>query len=254
MLLAALSAAAPVVGWTIVGDAIDNGIRANDVEPAAARRRRVHRRRSERLGARHDDVADARRNRAADGARPAPQPVRPSDVAVAAVLLPAEGRLDHRAPHLRRRRALRRAQPGVDDARRQLVHARRRDRGPVSPRLEARPRRPARPATGHRRHALVPAHVARRVRRRPDADRRRHRAARRVRLGDGGRPGIQPRAGVPARVRRAERAQPRLQRLRAEAVGGVLPGDRVPRRHGLRARAVRGRQADRRRVARRSAR
>ena len=30
LLLAAISAAAPVAGWTIVGDAIDNGIRAGD--------------------------------------------------------------------------------------------------------------------------------------------------------------------------------------------------------------------------------
>ena len=30
MLLAAVSAAAPVAGWTLVGDAIDNGIRAGD--------------------------------------------------------------------------------------------------------------------------------------------------------------------------------------------------------------------------------
>jgi hypothetical protein len=30
MVLAAVSAAAPVVGWTIVGDVIDNGIRAGD--------------------------------------------------------------------------------------------------------------------------------------------------------------------------------------------------------------------------------
>ena len=30
MVIAAISAAAPVLGWTIVGDAIDNGIKASD--------------------------------------------------------------------------------------------------------------------------------------------------------------------------------------------------------------------------------
>ena len=45
---------------------------------------------------------------------------------------------------------------------------------------------------GHRRHALVPDRVAHRVRRRPDADRRRHRPARRVGRGHGRRAGVQP--------------------------------------------------------------
>ncbi len=48
--------------------------------------------------------------------------------------------------------------------------------------------------------------------------------------GNGRRAGIQPRAGLPARVRGAERGQPCLEHVRAEALVGVLPGDRAPRR------------------------
>ena len=60
-------------------------------------------------------------------ARPARRPLRPPDDAVAALLLAAEGRLDHRAAHVRRRRALRRPLAGADDARRQHADAARGD-------------------------------------------------------------------------------------------------------------------------------
>ena len=49
LVLAAISAAAPVVGWHIVGDAIDNGIHAGRREPARARRRPLRRGRRRRL-------------------------------------------------------------------------------------------------------------------------------------------------------------------------------------------------------------
>ena len=45
-----------------------------------------------------------------------------------------------------------------------------------------------------------------------------------------GRAVVQPRARVPGPVRRAERREPAGERLRAEAVLGVLPDDRAPRR------------------------
>ena len=61
-LLAAISAAAPVAGWLVVGDAIDNGIRAGDDEPPRATSRSTSRERR-RLGARDVDVAHARRRR-----------------------------------------------------------------------------------------------------------------------------------------------------------------------------------------------
>ena len=106
-----------------------------------------------------------------------------------------------------------------------------------------------RPAARDRRHPLVPDVVPRRVRRRAHADRSRHGPARRVRLGHGRRPGVQPRAGIPARVRRPERGEPGLERLRAEALVGLLPGDRVPRRGRGRDRPLRRSEADRRRLA-----
>ena len=106
----------------------------------------------------------------------------------------------------------------------------RRDRRAVPARLAPRRRGADRAPAGHRRHALVPDVVARRVRRRAHADRGRDRAARRVGRGHGRRPGVQPRARLPARVRRPERGEPGLERLRAEALVDLLPRDRVPRR------------------------
>ena len=195
----------------------------------------------DRLAARHDDLAHARRDRPADRARAAPRPLRPPHLALAALLLAAEGGLDHRAPDERRRRALGRAQPGPDDARRQLADAARGDRRPLPARLAPRRRRAHRAAAGRHRHPLVPDDVARRLRRRPHAHRGRDGAAGRVRRRDGRRPGLQPRAHLPARVRRPERGEPRLERLRAEALVDLLPRDRVPRGDRDRRRALRGR-------------
>ena len=188
---------------------------------------------------RHDDVADAGRRRPADRARSAPRPLRPPHLALAPVLLAAEGRLDHRPPDERRRRDLGRAQPGPDDPRRQLAHAARGDRRPVPARLAPRRRGADRAAARDRRHPLVPDGLAHRVRRRANADRGRHRPAGRVGRRHGGRPGVQPRAGVPAGVRRPQRGEPGLERLRAEALVGLLPRDRVPRRDRDRRRPVR---------------
>ena len=203
-----------------------------------------------RLAARDDDLADARRHRPAHGARAASRPVRASHLALPALLLGAEGRLDHRPADERRRRAVRRAQPGPDDARRQHADARRSDRRTVPARLASRARGAARAAAGHPRHEVVPEALARGVLGRADAHRRGHGAARRVGRRDGGRPGVQPRAGIPARVRGAERGEPRREHLRAEAVIGLLPRDRAARRDRTGGGAVRGRPADRRRLAR----
>ena len=57
-----------------------------------------------------------------------------------------------------------------------------------------------------------------------------------------------------SRVRRSERGQPRLERLRAEALVVLLPRDRVPRRDRDRRRALRRREADRSAARSRSAR
>ena len=173
---------------------------------------------TDRVGPRHDDLAHARRDRAADRARAAPRPLRPPHVALAALFLPAEGRLDHRAPDERRRRPLGRPQPGADDARRQLAHAARGDRRPLPARLAPRRRRARRAAARDLRDPLVPDGVARRIRRRANAHRGRDGAARRVRRRHGRRPGVQPRAGLPARVRRPQRGEPHLERPRAEAL------------------------------------
>ena len=209
--LAAVSAAAPVAMWHIVGDAIDNGIVARDsgrlAEDVVA---------YVSIGAVAWLLGTATwlmlaAHRPADGARAAPRPVRAPHLAVAALLLGAEGRLDHRAPDERRGRPLRRPQPGADDARRQHADLDRSDRRPLPARLASRPRGAARAAARNRRHALVPAALARGVLRRPYANRRRHGAARRVRRRNGGRAGVQPRARVPARVRGAERGEPRLE-------------------------------------------
>ena len=61
LLLAALSAAAPVAGWHVVGDAIDNGIRAGDETRLLRDVARVRRDRRVGLGARDGDLADAGR-------------------------------------------------------------------------------------------------------------------------------------------------------------------------------------------------
>ena len=237
------------LGWTIVGDAIDNGISASDETRLALDVVALHRGRRGGLAARHDDVADARGHRPADRARAAPRPLRPPHLALAALLLAAEGRLDHRPPDERRRRALGRPQPGPDDARRQLADAARGDRRALPARLA--PRRSSRSSCS-RPGSSSPAGssgVAHRLRRRANPDRRRHRAARRVGLGHGRRAGVQPRARLPARVRRPQRGEPGLERLRAEALVDLLPRDRVPRRGRDRRRPVRRRAADRRRLA-----
>ena len=99
-------------------------------------------------------------------------------------------------------------------------------------------------------HALVPAHVARGVLRRPHADRGGDGAARRVGRRHGGRAGLQPRARLPAGVRGPERGEPAVEHLRAEALVGVLPGDRAARRDRAGRRDLRRRADDRRRRAR----
>ena len=213
-------------------------------------RRAVRRDRRRRVGARHRDVADARRRRPADGARPATRPLRAPDLALAPVLLAAEGRLDHRAADERRRRALRRPQPGPDDARRQHADAHRRDRRAVPARLAPRSRRPPRAPARDADHAVVPADVARGVLGRPHADLGGDGAARRVGRRHGGRAGVQPRAGLPARVRGPERGEPDLEHLRAEALVGVLSGDRAARRDRAGRGDLRRRADDRRRRAR----
>ena len=144
--LAALSAAAPVAGWLLVEDAINNGIRAGDddrlvlavlayvgVNAAAWV-----------LGT--AGLARPRQRRPADRAR-ARRPLPPPHLALAPLLLAAEGGLDHLAPEQRRRRPLGRPQPGPDDARRQHAHARRRRR-PLPARLAARARRALHPPAG----------------------------------------------------------------------------------------------------------
>ena len=107
---------------------------------------------------------------------------------------------------------------------------------------------------GDPRHALVPeAHACRR-RGGADEDRDRDRAARRVRRRHGRDPGLQPRARVPEGVRRPERGQPARERPRAEDLLRLLPGDRAARRDRDRRGALRGRALHRRRHAWRSGR
>ena len=101
-------------------------------EPARPRRRPLRRRQRGRVAAGDDDLAAARRDRPADRVRAAARPLRPPHVALAPLLLRAEGGLDHRPADERRRRALGRAQPGADDARDQLAHAGRRGRSGCS--------------------------------------------------------------------------------------------------------------------------
>ena len=169
---------------------------------------------------------------------PQPRPVQASDGAVAALLLRAAGGLDHRPADQRRQRRVRRpvpgpAHPGIEhraaaDHGRRAVHrqlaswawsrsssCRRRwcSRGGF------RRRRRWRGFEVRKRIATVTAQVGPSV------------------SGMAMHPGLQPRAHIPGAVRRAERRQPQGQRLRPEAVLGVLPGDRAD-----------GRDLDRRRA------
>ena len=104
--LAAVSAAAPVAMWHIVGDAIDNGIVAGDT----GRLTRTSSRTSAigvvawLLGTATWLMLASIGQRMVLELRA--RPLRAPDVAVAALLLRAEGRLDHRAPDERRRRAV----------------------------------------------------------------------------------------------------------------------------------------------------
>ena len=119
MVLAAVSAAAPVAAWRIVGDAIDNGIRAGDehrltIDVVAYLG----------VGAAAWAIGTTTwillaGHRPEGRARASSRPLRPPHLALAAVLLAAESRVDHRPADERRRRALGRAEPGLDDARRQ---------------------------------------------------------------------------------------------------------------------------------------
>ena len=139
-LLAALSAAAPVVGWHLVQDAINNGIEKDDehhlllavigyigVNAAAWVLGTLTWLGLADVGQRI--VLELRRDL-----------FSASDLALAALLLAAEGGLDHLAADERHRRALGRAQPGLDDARRQHADADRRGRRAVPARRAARAR------------------------------------------------------------------------------------------------------------------
>ena len=174
-----------------------------------------------------------------------PRSLRPPDGALAAVLLAAEGGLDHRAPDERRRRGLGRALAGDADARLEPRAPPRRDSRALHRRLAARARRARRPTADAHPHALVHARLARRARREAQPHRRRHGADRRVGLRHGGRAGVQPRARVPGAVRRAERGEPRAVDLRAEDLLDLLPVDRVSRRDRHRRRALLRREAAR---------
>ena len=144
-MLAALSAAAPVAGWLLVEEATDNGIRAGD---------------DDRL------VLAVLAYVAVNAAAWVLGTLTWLGLASIGQRIVLELRRDlfHHLTSLslryfsqqkagwiisrlneRRRRALRRAQPGPDDARRQHAHARRRGRRPLPARLAARPRRALHP-------------------------------------------------------------------------------------------------------------
>ena len=94
----------------------------------------------------------------------------------------------------RRGRDLRRALPGPADARlERRAPAHHRDR-PVRGRLAAGARRDGHPAAHARLDALVPGQVVGRAARGAKPDRRRDRPDRRVGVGHGDHPGVQPRA------------------------------------------------------------
>ena len=251
MLIAAISAAAPVLGWAIVGDAIDNGIKACERDAPHASTWCS----TSRVGATAWILGTTTWLMLAGVGQQIVLDLR-RDLFDHLTSLSLRYFSQQKAGWIIARLTsdvdahLRRPQPGADDARRQLADAPRRDRRPVPARLAPRRRGADRAAARDRRHALVPDGLAHRVRRRAHPDRGRDRAARRVGRGHGRRPGVQPRAGVPARVRRPQRGEPDLERLRAEALVHLLPRDRVPRRDRDRRRAVRRRQADRRRLAR----
>ena len=126
-LAAAFTSAVQVGGWLLVGDAIDNGIRAQDTGAARPRRRDLRRRQRGGLARRLVPDPRPRAARPADRAAAARAPLRPPHDALAALLLGAARGLDHLAHHERRRRALRRALGGALDARRQRADADGRD-------------------------------------------------------------------------------------------------------------------------------
>ena len=126
---------------------------------------------------------------------------------------------------------------------------RRRCRRPLPARLAARARRPLRAAARHRRSHAGSSASRTTPLRGADADRDRDGAAGRVRRWDGCDPGLQPRTRLPGRVRRAERGEPRRERPRAEDLLGLLPGDRAARRDRDRRGHLRRRAVPRRRLA-----
>ena len=139
--------------------------RAQRRAPPDGHRRHLPRRRRSRLGAAGAAHPRPRDDRPGDRDRPAARPLRPPHRPLAALLLAAEGGLDHRAPHERRRRRLGRPLAGDADPRLERhPPARRGDRAPHR-RLAARAHRLRRPAAGAHPLALVPARLARRERR-----------------------------------------------------------------------------------------
>ena len=190
------NAACQTGGWLLVRDAIDNGIRAGNEHRLTVVVAIYLGVAAVGWGLQGWLIRGLAGARAAHGARPAQGPLRPPDEPLAPLLLAAEGRLDHRATHLRRGRRVRRALAGDADARRERDPAAGGgDRAPDR-RLAARSRRLRDHPARTRADALVPAHLSRRARRDAQPHRRRHRADRRVGLGHGGRAGVQPRIGA----------------------------------------------------------
>ena len=106
--------------WLLVRDAVDNGMRGRRRAAGCARRRPLRRRQRRRLGARRvSSSAGSPASARSIVLEPAPAPVRPPHVALAALLLRAARRLDHRPADERRRRDLRRPLGGPADARHQ---------------------------------------------------------------------------------------------------------------------------------------
>ena len=223
------SAAAPVAALLVVQDAINNGMQAHDEARLTRDVDRLPPHQRPRLDPADDPRARARPRRPGRRARAPRGPLRPSDHAVAEVLLAAEGRLDHRPHHLGRGRALGRPLAGADDARRQHADPGRGGRRALRARLAPRARRARHPAADADPHAVVPGALARGVPARARDDRVDDRADRGVGVGDGRDPGLQPRARLPRRVRRRQRREPAHEHARAVAELALLPGDRVPR-------------------------
>ena len=115
-LVGVCSAAAPVTALLIVQDAIDKGMKGHDKSRLTRDVIIYLAINATRLGAADDAGARACRRRPERRARPATRPLQPPDDAVAALLLAAEGGLDHRAPDLGCRRAVGCALAGFDDA------------------------------------------------------------------------------------------------------------------------------------------